>query len=216
MFRSLLLSQWAYSRTTLLFFVVLAFAASPVALAFFPVSNGDPGALVLAGEGAGALVLFAVGLVSLALGVQSWSIDAGQGHIYALSLPVSRGRYVTLRIAAVCTLLALVAAAVLLGGLAAVVLVELPATLHAYPFALALRALLCSWLVACTVIALRSMARDRLAQVVLAILVVAVVIVATVQVGLGGTSVGSVVWEALRSRPGPLSVLLGRWTLIDV
>jgi hypothetical protein len=122
----------------------------------------------------------------------------------------------TLRIVAVCLLLALVAGAVLLGGLAAMVLVDLPETLHAYPVSLALRALLCSWLVACTVIAVRATARDRIAQVVLGLLVLALFAFAMLQVGIGGESAAAVLWDALRSRPGPLGVLLGRWTLIDV
>ncbi|MEO7962675.1 MAG: hypothetical protein ABIT38_02065 [Gemmatimonadaceae bacterium] len=216
MWLAIVRSQWAFSRTTLLFFTVVSFAAPLSAVVFPSMAGGDPAALIFSGEVAGLLVLGAITLASILLAAQSWAIDARVGHIYALSLPIARRRYVVYRILAVCALLSVIAGAVFLGGLAASAIVILPDTLSAYPFALALRALLGAWLIACTTMALRMSAGERLPFVVLAVLVATVLGAFMLNTGMNEPHAWQGLMQFLRSPTGPFGVLLGRWTLIDV
>ena len=76
---------------------------------------------------------------ALALAAGAWWPDHRTKHVYALTLPVARSRYLWLRYVAGLALLLLIGASLLVGSLLATMRITLPALLEAYPVGLTLR-----------------------------------------------------------------------------
>jgi hypothetical protein len=162
------------------------------------------------------------GAIGVILALSAWNWDHRLGHVYALSLPVTRMEYTLLKMGAGGVLTLLPATAMWLGAHVAAASVALPAGLHTYPDQLAIRFLLAS-LIAYSV--LFAMAAGTVKTTVWIVGIVA----AFLLVGLIGTDllilfsrsfertdiVGSVIgW--LLDAPGPFEVFTGNWSLIDV
>jgi hypothetical protein len=103
-----------------------------------------------------------------------------------------------------------------IGGVIAANQMNLPATLESYAGALAIRALLTSWLIHACIFALRYSA-GRKAKAVLGILAGAIVFLVILSTIAPSTREQIIhLGQLISSSPGPFGVLFGRWTLIDV
>lgn len=218
MFGQSLYVQWKWNRDFLAFYTAAAFTAPLlilwIALAHLGLSSGRE--LVTLGGAIGATIAVIAVLAGLTVAWHGYGVDERVGHIYALSLPITRGRTLAIRAGTAAIMLVLPALGVWAGAMLAASQVELPASLHSYAGSLAGKALLASWLAHGCMFALRYSARRR-AKVVLGILMVgvsALAVTATIAPNARGpiTRAG----DFLISNPGPFGVLFGRWTLIDV
>jgi hypothetical protein len=218
MFGQSLYVQWKWNRDFLAFYAAAAFTAPLVifwvALPYLGLSSGRE--LVSTGGAVGAATAVIAVLTGLTLAWQGYGVDERIGHIYALSLPITRGRALAIRAGTAAILLVLPAVAAWGGAMLAASQLELPAVLHSYPGSLAVRALLASWLAHACMFALRYSARRR-AKVVLGILIFGVTMVGVVAITTPSTRAAAArIGDFLISNPGPFGVLFGRWTLIDV
>jgi len=151
----------------------------------------------------------------LLLGIAAWTDDARGGHVYALSLPLSRERYILYRCIAGGLPMLVPALTMLSGGLIAAAAVQLPPGVHAYPVALAVRTLL-AILVCYAIFFAIAVASKHAARVFLLALVGLIsldLILSIIEVDF--SSIEAVV-ELLVTWPGPLAILTGRWALFDV
>lgn len=217
MFSAILYTQWKWSRVPLLPAALIAFTLPllTVQRAGGPVELIDPAALLFA-EGAWSVwypVLAAA--LGLLLATTAWSADHRGGHVYALSLPVERWRYVLTRFAAGFVLLCAALVAFWAGALVATALASVPPGLRAYPNTLALRFALAA-LVAYAFFFAISSGTARTAGLILA--VIAGVVAVHVLLRAGDLDVDLLGWlfEGLMSPAGPLRAFTGRWMLIDV
>jgi len=210
--------QWKWNRDFLAFYTVVAFAAPLVILWVALPHLGLSSARELVRVG--GVVGVAIAVISVCAGMtvawQGYGVDERVGHIYALSLPLTRTQALGMRAAAALALLTVPAMGVWVGSVLAAGQVALPASLHSYAGSLAGRALLAAWLAHACIFALRYSAGRR-AKVVLFALAIGVGSLgfATEAVpGARSTIVRAA--EFLISNPGPFGVFFGRWTLIDV
>jgi hypothetical protein len=218
MFVQTLYVQWKWNRDFLAFYTVLAFA-SPLLMLWIALPHlgfSSARELVRVGEVVGVTIAVIAVLAGLTIAWQGYGIDDRAGHIYALSLPITRIRALAIRAAAALVLLVLPAAGVWVGALLATGQVRMPPTLHGYAGTLATRALLASWLAHACMFAVRYSAgrRTRIALMVLVLLMSAASVVAI-------TAPGTRVFfgraaDFLISNPGPFGAFFGRWALIDV
>lgn len=159
-----------------------------------------------------ALVAFLTGFVLVA---QAWQVDAAARHVYPLSLPIAWSRYVALRFGAGAVLLVIPAAALWLGCLLVLALIEVPATLNAYPTTLSLRFLLGSLVGYAVVFAVQYLSGKKAAHVLAAVMLVFAVFAVTAEI-TGNQAMVSRFFAILFDWPGPLAVFGSEWTLIDV
>lgn len=160
--------------------------------------------------------------VGITLALSAWNWDHRLGHVYALSLPLSRGEYTLLKMGAGATLAMLPGIALWLGAHVAAAAVTLPPGLRAYPDQLALRFALAT-LVAYSV--LFAMAAGTVKTTVWIVAAVSAFVV----FGAIGTDwlltqddlafrydpVRTVI-DWIMQGPGPLGVFTSNWSLIDV
>ena len=217
MFTAILRSQWRESRLAM---VVLAGIAVAVPLLSLrgagavtdPWSSWD---LLRATAQWGAAYPILALTAALALAVGAWWPDHRTKHVYALTLPVSRVRYLLLRYAAGLTLLLVISAVLAVSTFVAAIRVPLPTLLHAYPGGITVRFFL-SGLSAYTILFALSGLTPRMARLVAAafLLLVLASIVADLA-SLGWNPLAGVV-DALLSPYSPLAIFRARWMLIDV
>ena len=218
MFAQSLYVQWKWNRDFLALYTAAAFAAPLVilwiALPHLGLSSGRE--LVGIGGAVGAATAVIAVLAGLTVAWHGYAVDERAGHIYALSLPITRSRALAIRACAAAIMLALPAAGVWIGAMLAAGQIELPPSLHSYAGSLAAKALLTSWLAHASMFALRYCARRR-TKLVLVILMFGLSGVG-IATSVAPESRGVVVkaGDFLISNPGPFGVLFGRWTLIDV
>ena len=218
MFSQTLYVQWKWNRDFLAFFTAVGFAAPLIiiwiALPHFGFTS--PRELVSVGGAIGAVCGGIAAVAGMSVAWQGYNIDERGGHIYALSLPITRLRALWLRAASAAATLVLPAVGIWIGGMIAASQMNLPATLESYAGALAVRALLTSWLVHACIFALRYSA-GRKTKAILGILIAAVIVVVTLAAIAPSTREQIVrLGQLISSSPGPFGVLFGRWTLIDV
>lgn len=158
--------------------------------------------------------LLALGL-GLALGVLSWADDQRMGHVYALSLPQARERYVLLRFGAGFLMLLVPVAALLAGALIATAAVDLPDGIHAYPAALTARFGLAA-LTTYSVFFSLAVATRRAARIIALILVLVVVGELVFMMLDLELSLMEYVLAGVTKWPSPFALLTGRWSLFDV
>jgi len=218
MFAQTLYVQWKWNRDFLAFYTVAGFAAPLIilwiALTYLGLTTARE--LVLVGGVVGVTTAAIAVIAGLTVAWQGYGVDDRVGHIYALSLPVTRTRALALRAATAAVILLLPALGVWIGSMLAATQVTLPPMLRSYAGALAIRALLAAWLAHTCMFALRY-AAGRRAKVVLATLVVMIGTLgfATEAVPAAREAILNV-GNFLISSPGPFGVVFGRWTLIDV
>ena len=202
--------------------IVVAIILFTIPLAILRSSNAaDPQALADVGTWlrAAALVgklfpLFAA-LAAGILGFAAWNDDTKGRHVYALTLPISRERYVLYRFVAGAAPILVLALALLAGCLIASWVVHLPSGVHAYPLALGFRFLVASLVCYSVTFALGIATRRALIAVLGAILVL---LVAQLVAGVLDASVSPIdaTIDFLTSWPGPFAILIGNWSLFDV
>lgn len=218
MFRQILLTHWRWTRTIVVSMAVVNFLTPAAAWwlgATRVLQPMSPMALMLGMRSVPmALVLTAI-LGAFLLAAYPWSIDAQARHTLALSLPISWRRYVAMRFGAGALSLLLPAVTLWLGALLALAMIDLPATLRAYPGTLALRFLSASLVAYAATFALQYLAGRRSAVVALVTLVTLVVALSALEF-TGNRALIDRVTEWLTTSPGPLAVFAAEWKLIDV
>ena len=214
MWRAVLESQWKWTKGLALLGVMIGFA---MPLLSFRIALGSKTlttfVTVMAAWGVGyAIVAGALGLVAA---VVSWGFDHRLRHVYALSLPIPRWRYVLLRFGAGVAVLALPITAVLVSSEIVAHSSLVPRELHAYPVALTLRFAF-AVLVAYSLFFAISSATPRTAGFILGgiALVIGLQIISPM-VGFRA-EILSRAMDVEFATPGLLAVFGGRWTLIDV
>jgi hypothetical protein len=218
MFGQTLYTQWKWNRDFLAFYAAAAFAAPLVIVSIAIGQLGLTSAreLVSVGNVVGLTTAVIAITAGLTVAWQGYGIDERVGHVYALSLPITRARALALRAGAAALVLLIPAVGAWIGAMLAASQVKLPTTLHDYAGALASRALLAAWLAHACMFALRYSAGRR-ARLVLAMIIVLIgVLGATTAVIPASRAVILRAGDFLISNPGPFGVLFGRWTLIDV
>jgi hypothetical protein len=214
MWRSILETQWRWTRSLSLLGVLLGFAIPLLSLRTALVSESTAG-FVATMQGWGVAYAIAAAAVGLMTAIAAWGFDHRLRHVYALSLPIARWRYVLMRFAAGAALLLLPVLAVFVSSEIVAHSSLVPDVLHAYPFALTLRFGF-ALLVAYSIFFAVSSATGRTAGYILgaiALILVAQVVLSTtsISVNLLGRAV-----DLIFAAPGLLAVFAGRWTLIDV
>ena len=221
MFKALLLVQWKWTKGAALLAVIVAFAlplasvrvmGTRVDYAFVDYSRAA--SVVNTMQEFGVAYSLLAALVGLAFAMLAWHPDHQGRHVYALSLPIDRSRYATMRFAAGALFLLLPALVVMAGSLVAVAIADIPLGLHAYPLSLAFRFLLAS-AVAYAIFFAVTASTSKAAGVILgglaSILIIAFILSATsIDVDVLGRVANFVFGEA-----GPLAVFTGRWMLFD-
>jgi len=214
MFRMIAMTQWKWTRAVILIATVLAFSLPIASLqraqfaynAYYFVESVQNWGVWYALLAAGAGLLAALA---------AWAHDQRGRHVYALSLPVSRSRYVMMRLAAGALFLLIPVLALLFGGIVATAISNIPPGLRAYPLALAFRFLLAT-IVAYALFFAIGAATQKTAGILLGALAVIVL----VQYGFSMAEVKfdlfHTVYEFLFSAPSVFSVFTGRWALVDV
>jgi len=227
MLRAMLYVQWRAARWLLVPFVLLAFGLPLLVLGAarrFALEGGEllPERLIALQSEAVFFFPALAALTGFVVALAVWQWDHRTGHVYALSLPVSRPRYVLLRLLAGMALLAIPVAALWAGAITAVAATPVPAVLHAYPLAFGLR-----FLLACLIAYTISFAFA--AGTMRTTLVVVIVLVAFLSLGTVAVEVTErlthttdlyrpidLLHLALLTWPGPFQVFGGNWLLIDV
>jgi hypothetical protein len=223
MFEQILRTNLKWTRVTVATFAVAAFLLPVLAWRFgapsYVVAAGiDPAdaRFVMAGfEPVGFFVATIAVLGAFILAAQPWNMDAAARHVYPLSLPVPWRRYVAMRYAAGALTLAVPAAALWVGALLALAMVQMPPTLRAYPGALALRFLFASLLAYSATFALQYVFGRRAALVALVALLAIVTVVFGLELSGNGARIDAI-GRFLMEWPGPLSLFGNTWRLVDV
>ena len=151
----------------------------------------------------------------LMLAIMIWSADHRGRHVYALSLPMARWRFVLLRLACGALFLLLPVIALFISAEIAGHRSLIPAGLHVYALSLTLRFAFAALLAFILFFAICS-ATPRTAAYVLG--VVAAVVVAQILLSAVGSHLSPIGYlgDVLFAAPGILAVFGGRWMLIDV
>ena len=231
MFQQILFLNWKATRFGLLPFILAAFGIPLLTVQGARIEGGIPESSTVLGVQLLAAVsawtplypglAFALGSV-LALLVWNW--DHRGDHVYPLSLPLERWRYVLYKMGAGGILLLIPVAVLWLGSLLAVSVTEIPEGLRAYPTAITFRFLLASLMAFAVIFA---MAAGTMRTAVL-LLVAWVVLLFLGDVappflgellnmpGLAEFRFLNWVLNAALAWPGPFEVFAGNWMLIDV
>jgi ABC-type transport system involved in multi-copper enzyme maturation permease subunit len=138
------------------------------------------------------------------------------GHTYALSLPISRRRFVWWRAAGGLLALCVPALALWIGSIAAMSTLELPPALDAYPtwFALRAYAAMAMGFAAMFLFRFGMSRRARTVTLALAFLFITAMIIESEALNLSGGPMNRA--ARLLVAPGsPLSLLFSRWPLVD-
>jgi hypothetical protein len=217
MFRAILTTQWKWTRGILLAATCLTFALPMLSMRLSERALAEMNARTLLAtvESFGVNYAMVAALVGLLIAAMSWTADHSGRHVYALSLPVERWKYVAMRFGAGATTLAVPVLALWIGALVALASVELPPGLHTHPTGLALRfalALLLSYAVFFAI----SSGTKRTAGILLAALA-GLMLFEMFRETVGVRS-SPLLWfiEAVISAPGLFGVFNSRWMLIDV
>lgn len=218
MFMQILWTQFKWTRTMLAVFAVVTFTVPALAWRLGDMASygGASPLAVMNGFGlVGPILMVASLLLGLLVVAHVWNLDAATRHVYALSLPLPWNRYVAMRFGAGALSLAVPALALWLGSLVALALIELPATLRAYPGTLAIRFLLGA-LVAYSLSFLLQYTAGRRAALVLLTILLGGLGITFVASALGFNGILSTLARTLIEWPGPFAVFAADWKLVDV
>lgn len=214
MWRAMLETQWKWSRAMLLLLAIASFALPLVSLraSFGAFTESLFIASMQAWSVGYAVIAAGLGLV---MAILAWSYDHRLRHVYALSLPVARWRYVLMRFTAGLTLLGLPIVALFIGAEVVAHSSYVPKMLHAYPIALTLRFAFAA-LVAYAIFFAISSATAKTAGYILGALATMIVLQLLVDSTGSRANVLGYLIDAVLASPGLLAVFNGRWMLIDV
>ena len=214
MLRAILVTQWKWTRTLVLFATVLAFALPVFAYANARVAGTAREFIFATQRWGGGYALLAAAL-GLLVALAAWQHDHQGRHVYALSLPVTRSRYAALRFVSGLVFLAPAVLALLVAALFVTVSGAIPEGLQAYPFALALRFAFAAALAYAIFFAIAS-STPQTAGIILGL--IGAVLFTQYLLSVLGTRIDILgpIGEFIFVRPGILSVFSGRWMLFDV
>ena len=217
MFRAILATQWKWTRGILLVATCLTFALPLLSMraaaqALVEMNARD---LLARVQAFGVFYALSAGLVGLLVAAMVWNSDHRGRHVYALSLPVERWKYVGMRFGAGAATLGAPIVALWLGAIIAIASVEIPSGLHAHPTALAIRFALALLLAYSVFFAIAS-GTKRTAGILLGVL--GALILFELVREIIGIRVILFFWliEFLMDTPGAFGVFNSRWMLIDV
>ncbi len=217
MFRAVLFTQWKWTRGALLFATCLTFALPMLSMraAGRALAEANARTLLAQVEAFGIFYALCAGLTGLLVAGMAWTSDHSGRHVYALSLPIERWKYVAMRYGAGATTLAAPIIALWVGSIVAIASVDIPAGLHAHPTALALRFALALLLTYSIFFAISS-GTKRTAGILLGIFG-AFILFEIIRDPLG-IKASPFFWliELLLDSPSTFGVFNGRWMLIDV
>lgn len=217
MFTAILRTQWRESRLAVVLLAGVALSVPLISLRG-AWSTADPWTswdLLRTTAQWGAAYPIVALAAALLLAASAWWPDHRARHVYALTLPVSRTRYILLRYCAGLALLGLVATMLALGSFIAVARLSLPPLLHAYPAAIAIR-FFAAGMSAYTILFALNGLTPRMARILAAfILLLLIASLLGDLVSLGWNPL-EVFVDALLGPYGPLSIFRARWMLIDV
>ncbi len=211
--------QWTRVRVTAVLVTLIVFT---LPLTILRASDGpvtdamaDVGGWLRAASFVGRLFPVIAALYALYLGAAVWLDDMRGKHVYALTLPISRERYVVYRFLAGAVPVVLASVGLLLGGALAALIVHLPSGVHAYPLALAFRFLVAT-LVCYSVMFAVGVTTRRAATTLLA--AIAVLLLSQLVAGVLDLSINPIgrTIDVLTRWPGPFAILTGNWSLFDV
>lgn len=227
MARQMFFVHWKAARWGLLPFLVAAFALPLLSVQGLGGEGGtaDVNRFAFRLMEAGALwsALFPLLAVSVGavLALSAWVWDHHSGHVYALTLPLARWRYASLKFGTGALIMLLPVGTFALGAWLATASVALPPGLEAYPGALVLRFLAATL----TAYALFfAMAAGTIRTVVLVLgggllaLVFGNVVLGLVGdlFGFDAVTVTTALLRGLVAWPSPLRIFAGNWMLFDV
>jgi hypothetical protein len=228
MYQPMLFLHWKQIRAVLLPLVIAAFALPLLSvqglgsLSAFP-EDAVSAYQFMTNSGFWAPVFPTLAAVTgITLALSSWNWDHQLNHVYALSLPIPRWRYATLKMGAGVALATLPGLAFWAGAHVAAASVTLPAGLHAYPNALAVRFFL-SVLVSYAVLFAMAAGTVRTTLVLVTALLAFMILGGTLNQFLAHyvdtfqrVNVVEAFFRLLGSQHGPFEVFSGSWLLIDV
>lgn len=215
MFRQILMTQWKWTRGVVLIATIVGFALPLASLQSAKQALTSIGFVDAMTPWAAAYGLLAAGL-GLVVAMAAWSSDQRGRHVYALSLPVSRLRYVMLRLGAGATFLLPTIFAVLVAALVVSAIATLPPGLHVYPVAITLRFALATGLAYALFFAIAA-STSRTAGILLGSFAALILAQYVLNVVFSNNyQLFGKVMQFVFYQPGILSVFSGRWMLIDV
>jgi hypothetical protein len=217
MFAAILRTQWKWTRGASLVGFVLGFAIPLMSLLALQAGRLEfsPSLVVRNMQQFGVLYSLLAGGMGLACAMLAWGHDHRGRHVYALSLPVPRGRYSAMRFGAGALFLLAPVMGVLIGCAVGIAAVDIPTGLNAYPIALTIRFALAAFVAYAMFFAILASSARASAYVLgaLALIIIAVFMLSSLDVGQGLVSRTT---QLLFGDHGVLSVFTGRWMLIDV
>jgi len=216
MFLALMRQQWQSTKVAALLLLTVCLALPILSMRDAADASGPWAAWELVGAastwGFTYPLVAMLGALGTAIGV--WRPDHRSAHVYALTLPLPRWRYLFMRYSAGLVLLLASGMALAIGAMVAVRAIVLPPGLHAYPLSLALRFCVAG-VVAYTLLFALSGLTARVARWLVALLLL--IVIASAGFDLLGLS-----WNPLRfvidaalSPYSPLVVFRASWMLID-
>ena len=220
MFRAVFYTQWKWTRPVLVLAALVAAYIPVTALRTAPYKDAATYHIPslynsIAGASAGYQLLALA--LAVVVAISTWQADINRQHVYALSLPLPRWKFVLLRFGAGAALLGIVAACVSLFGGIATALAPLPPMLHAYPIGLGVRFWLGSLIPFSIIFALlvSNPKAVRFAVAGFATLIAVDFLLAAFNVTQEAVMTRWL-FDAAYSSHGPLAAFLSKWMLIDV
>lgn len=214
MFRAILATQWKGARVVVLLATLVGFAL-PLASLRSAQEAFNAMQFVNSMQQWGAAYAILAAALGLLVAMAAWQPDHAGRHVYALSLPITRSRYTMMRLGAGALFLAPPMIGVLAGALVVAASSAIPAGLHAYPFALAMRFALAA-LVAYAIFFAIASSTPQTAGVILG--AIAAILFTQYLISVLGSSESIIepIINFVFFRPGLLSIFAGRWMLVDV
>lgn len=227
MTKQLLYAHWKASRWVLLPFVLLAFGLPLLMLRMAGVvtSFGQSHSGYALVESTRMwmpffpLLAFTTGF---GLALSGWAWDHRGNHVYALSLPVPRQKYVLRKMAVGASLLLIPATAIWIASFLGSALIELPEGIRTYPLEFGARFLVAALLAYALGFAMASgtmRTTITIVSVFLLVLVFGTILIEYLRDSLNAPHLMTpldLTVRALTSWPGPFNVFGGNWALIDV
>ena len=220
MFPEMLRMQWQWLRIPLLVLALCAVVVPVLAMSSMGkggTSSLSIGDLISRGEAVGGVIASLAVVIGLVVGHVLLTADERVGHVYALSMPISRRRFIWWRAVGALLILVVPAFAVWIGALAATAMLDLPSTLHAYTGWFALRAYSAMVLTFAAFFLFRfgMSRRARIVTVVVAFAWVSGWVIESEVVERRDGPIGRVS-RTLLAPASPLTIVFSRWPLVDV
>ncbi|HUH06158.1 MAG TPA: hypothetical protein VML75_29415 [Kofleriaceae bacterium] len=214
MFRAIAVTQWKWTRGIVLLTTIMGFAL-PLLVLQFARRGAHPQEFVAIMQSWAPAYAILSALTGLLVGLMAWQHDHQGRHVYALSLPIPRSRYVLLRFGSGLLFLVPTMVAVLVSALIVSASSQIPDALQAYPLAFAFRFALAA-VVAYTMFFAVASSTSQTAGVIIGVIVALVFTQYLLSITSTDVDILSPVVDFLFARPGILSIFSGRWMLVDV